>query len=670
MAQSIGYRLALDNSQYVSGMRSAQAEVRGLASATRSSNLGSISGALQMASGGLSTFSAGTLNARGGLGNLLTSMSSGGGAIGGLAAGFAGATVVISTFTAAVSASKLVLSTYAEFDSLVRGLKTVEGSASGTMERLKVLRDVAKLPGLGFEEAVRGDIRLRSAGISAETSEKALRGFGNALATVGAGKEELQGVILALSQIASKGRVSAQEINQLAERLPQIRVAMQSAFGTADTEALEKMGIASDVFIKTITEQFLKLPKVMGGAKTTLENYHDSWVDLKTTASSFGVAVAGSLINEVSAAFTHSANGLRAFRELLGMQTPGLEGQEKESAHLQEYKKKRQEKLAAEEAAQKAEAKAASDTATFWELKQQERAAFEKQQAEERVKLEEAAQEKIVAAGEKAWAARLSQQANLERQLRAKQAEGPSGAEAVDGAKDILVRETIATRTAEIFSLQRQIKDLQATAAEKAEREAEAAQRKAEAEEKVLAAREKAVDTFTAENAMLEARASGNKKLVDQLERQKAVEATKQSLMRDQGINASLAGRIAERRQLLEEAAAKREANPNRLRLESPEQTLARREAMKSAADKARDARRSGVEAAEDPALARREAMKSAADKAREARRNGVDAAKQAAAIAAAKKPDEKKDHAENISKKLDKLAAISNTLDKLNIAS
>lgn len=169
----------------------------------------------------------------------------------------------------------LSLRSAAQFDSLERGLRAVSKTAGDAEAQMARLRKVAELPGLGFREAIQGSINLQAAGLSANTAERALRAFGNALATVGKGRAELDGVVLALSQIQSKGKVSAEEINQLAERLPQIRVAIRDAFGTADTEAIQKLGITSQQFIEKVIQQFEKLPAVTGGIGNSFENLRD-----------------------------------------------------------------------------------------------------------------------------------------------------------------------------------------------------------------------------------------------------------------------------------------------------------------------------------------------------------------------------------------------------------
>jgi tape measure domain-containing protein len=199
-----------------------------------------------------------------------------------------------------------------DMESLRRGLTAVTGSSAAMEVQMVRLREVSKLPGLGFEEAVKGSIRLQAAGISAETAEKALRGFGNALATIGAGREELGGVIRALSQIQSKGTVQAEEINQLAERLPQIRTVMKEAFGTSNTEALQGMGISSEEFISKITDALAKLPPAATGAKESFEELADT---AKISLAKVGEAIlpaANKLAKELAPAIEKVADGFRA----------------------------------------------------------------------------------------------------------------------------------------------------------------------------------------------------------------------------------------------------------------------------------------------------------------------------------------------------------------------
>jgi len=181
-------------------------------------------------------------------------------------------------------------------DSLRRGLAAVMPVGADLNAELKRLEQTAKLPGLGLRESIQLSTNLQASGMSADKARAAIEAFGNALATVGKGKAELQGVGLALTQIQAKGKVSAEEINQLAERVPQIRRIMEQAFGTSNTEVLQKANIDAKEFVDTIVNDLNKLPKVTGGMQNSVENLEDSWWKLKKTV---GDQVAPSIVSAI-----------------------------------------------------------------------------------------------------------------------------------------------------------------------------------------------------------------------------------------------------------------------------------------------------------------------------------------------------------------------------------
>jgi tape measure domain-containing protein len=174
-----------------------------------------------------------------------------------------------------------VFATFAEREKMTLGMKSIMGSAEAAKKRLQELRELAESPGLSVGGVVSADVRLQSSGLNAQESAKAVEQFGNALALVGGGEAELKGVALALGQISAKGKVSAEEINQIAERLPQVRLAMQRAFGTADTELLQKMGIDARTFINGISDNLGALPRATSGAADAMMKAGDAWTDFK-----------------------------------------------------------------------------------------------------------------------------------------------------------------------------------------------------------------------------------------------------------------------------------------------------------------------------------------------------------------------------------------------------
>ena len=165
---------------------------------------------------------------------------------------------------------------FGDLEALQKGLIAVMGSSSAASAEFEKLKEVAKLPGLGLEEAARGSVSLQSAGFSADQAREALLQFGNALATVGKGKNELNLVVLALTQLQNKSSGFGQDLRQLVEQLPQLRNALTSAFGTADSEAIAKLGVTGKQVVELLIGEFSKLPRVTGGINNAFENASDS----------------------------------------------------------------------------------------------------------------------------------------------------------------------------------------------------------------------------------------------------------------------------------------------------------------------------------------------------------------------------------------------------------
>ncbi len=224
-----------------------------------------------------------------------------------------GSAMTLGITAPAAALGAAVVKTAADMEALKNGLGAVTKESGALENQLARLKEVAKLPGLGLKEAIQGSTSLQAAGFSAQLAERSLKAFGNALATVGKGKAELDGVTLALSQIASKGKISAEEINQLAERVPQIRVAMKDAFGTADTEVLQKAGIGAEEFVTKVVAQLEKLKQVTGGTKNSFENLSDAVTQAAERVGQKLLPSVNAVIPKIEALVTAAADGVDAF---------------------------------------------------------------------------------------------------------------------------------------------------------------------------------------------------------------------------------------------------------------------------------------------------------------------------------------------------------------------
>jgi len=175
-----------------------------------------------------------------------------------------------------VALGKASIEAYAKLQALELGVEAVAGSATFAGKQLGNLREIAKLPGLGLQEAVKGSINLQAIGYSAGNAEKILAQFGNAVASVGKGRVEFERAIYGVTQLANTEFPLGEDLNIIADALPQVRTLLKEAFGTSRTEELQKLGIKSKQVMDVILTGLEKLPRVNGGIKNAFENLGDS----------------------------------------------------------------------------------------------------------------------------------------------------------------------------------------------------------------------------------------------------------------------------------------------------------------------------------------------------------------------------------------------------------
>lgn len=212
------------------------------------------------------------------------------------------------------------LSVTGDIEALQKGLISVMGSAKAAGDEFERLKEVAKLPGLGLEEAVQGSVALQAAGFSADEARSSLLAFGNALATVGKGKNELKLVNLALTQLQNKSSGYGQEIRQLTEQLPQLRNALVSAFGTAESDKIAELGVTGKEVVSILTQEFAKLPKVSGGLKNSFENAGDA---IKIALFNVGTAINKNL--DIEGIVTRVSDRLVAMADAFGKLDAGTQ---------------------------------------------------------------------------------------------------------------------------------------------------------------------------------------------------------------------------------------------------------------------------------------------------------------------------------------------------------
>jgi tape measure domain-containing protein len=177
-----------------------------------------------------------------------------------LAGSFAGAAL-----GAQVGQLRQQLGGFAEYAASIEKLKIalngIAGDASNYNRALQAAADVTKELNIPQEVAIRGITRLtaavKGAGGGIADAELAFKNINSAIIATGGGAEQVEGAVTALVQIFSKGKVSAEEINQIAERLPGTFNKIAEASGRTGpelTKALQKGEVGLNDLMKFLVQ--------------------------------------------------------------------------------------------------------------------------------------------------------------------------------------------------------------------------------------------------------------------------------------------------------------------------------------------------------------------------------------------------------------------------------
>jgi len=167
-----------------------------------------------------------------------------------------------------------------EMESLRLALEKTMGGAGRSIEEatieLEQLRKAAEAPGLDFEQAVKGSIRLQGVGYQAEEARRIVAQLANALALTGGTADQLDGVTKQFTQMRAKGKLMQEDLSIILENMPNLAKVMQDTFGTANAEMLRGMGVSVEDFISKLTDGMEKMPRAQGGIANAIVNAQNS----------------------------------------------------------------------------------------------------------------------------------------------------------------------------------------------------------------------------------------------------------------------------------------------------------------------------------------------------------------------------------------------------------
>jgi len=191
-----------------------------------------------------------------------------------------GKTISLSVTAPLSALGGVALTAALDLDRLRRGLEVSAGSAQAAARQLRDLERIARLPGLGFREAIQGAVQLNTVleGMPdrLNLSSRLLEQFGNALALTGGGRAELDRVIMQLGQMAASGRVLTADLRPIIQTAPAVATALRRAFGTIDAQEIERMGLTTQEFFARLLEGLQSLPRAAQGPATAMEGLQDA----------------------------------------------------------------------------------------------------------------------------------------------------------------------------------------------------------------------------------------------------------------------------------------------------------------------------------------------------------------------------------------------------------
>jgi tape measure domain-containing protein len=226
---------------------------------------------------------------------------------------------------------KDIFDTGAEVMQLNRAFEAITGSTQGVQAEFAFLRQLADELGMNFYDLAGGykDIAAAAKGTSMEG--EAVRGVFTGIVEAGGAlgmtAENVKGSLYAVSQMISKGKVSAEELRrQLGDRLPG---AFQLAAKAMDvsTAELDNMLKQGELFVDDFLPRFEKAlherygdaaRKASGDAARALDKFKESWVDIKLEMANSG------FLDDATAALRKMTDSLKepavreAMRELAG----------------------------------------------------------------------------------------------------------------------------------------------------------------------------------------------------------------------------------------------------------------------------------------------------------------------------------------------------------------
>jgi tape measure domain-containing protein len=216
-----------------------------------------------------------------------------------------------------------------KLDNLKTALSFGSGGASNAVKDLAFVRGEATRLGVPLSSLQDGFVKLsastKGTSSAGQTTKDLITGLAQASTTLGLSAEESGGAILALSQIASKGSVQAEELRgQLGERIPGAFGIAARAMGVTEgqlNKLLETGSVTADEFLPKLGRQ-LQI-EFAGSAESASKNVQSSFYRLGNSFQQLQEKT-GKVFTPNTFAVDGAAKGIDALGNSLGVVIPSV----------------------------------------------------------------------------------------------------------------------------------------------------------------------------------------------------------------------------------------------------------------------------------------------------------------------------------------------------------
>jgi tape measure domain-containing protein len=180
-----------------------------------------------------------------------------------------------------------------KYEMIRERLNAAEKSEDLGGKDFKDIRELAKKPGLGFEQAASTMATLRGMKVTAIEAKSLINGIAAANASAAGTAEQFGGVMYQVQQSISLGRLMAEDLRPIMQSIPTLGAAIQESFGSSSAEQLNKRlkesGMSVRDFWLKVSELGQNLPATGETISNNLDNMSDAWTRFKASLTNTDV---------------------------------------------------------------------------------------------------------------------------------------------------------------------------------------------------------------------------------------------------------------------------------------------------------------------------------------------------------------------------------------------